>query len=314
MIRNIQRFLVFFFCLFALTGNAQFVQKPDNLIPANFRINEEEMRLYRMINDYRRRYDLPPIPLSKSLSYVASAHVKDLFFHHPDQEPCNFHSWSDKGPWKPFCYPKDENKKNSVWDKPKEISPYKEKGYEIVYWENNQVDIDSVINLWKSVPYFNSFLMNTGKWQGTKWEAIGIGIYENYACAWFGQVPDQLGPPLLEGENPPPPFPVKASVDSGLKNETLKPVPTVVQPPVTPAADTVNKQYRYYIIIQSNVPVKDTARLMKSYRDKGYQSVRFFPNNGKGRISVFETTDRAEAQAKLKEIKPRFKTAWMLKN
>ena len=314
MTRNIQRFLTLFFLLFALAGNAQLVQKTLNAIPANFRVSEEEMRLYRMINDYRRRYDLPPIPLSKSLSYVASAHVKDLFFHHPDQEPCNFHSWSDKGPWKPFCYPKDENKKNSVWDKPKEITPYKEKGYEIVYWENNQVDIDSVINFWKTVPYFNSFLMNTGKWQGTKWEAIGIGIYENYACAWFGQVPDQIGPPLLVGENPPPLLPVKAGADSGIKTETLKPVPAEVHPTATAPADTVNKQYKCYIIIRANVPVKDTARLMKLYRDKGYTSVRFFPNDGKGRISVFETADRAEAQAKLKEIKTQARDAWMLKN
>jgi len=314
MFRNKPKSLILFFLLLALAGAAQQLQKPAYTIPANYRVSEEEMRLYRMINDYRRRYDLPPVPLSRSLCYVASSHVKDLFFHHPDQEPCNFHSWSDKGPWKPFCYPRDENKKNSVWDKPKEFTPYKDKGYEIVYWENNQVDIDSVINFWKSVSYFNSFLMNTGKWQGTKWEAIGIGIYENYACAWFGQTQDPLDPPLLEGENPPLPVPLKAGIDSSLKTETFKPVPPLSPPPVTSISDTTGRHVKYYIIIRSNVPVKDTSVLMKSYRDKGYPCVRFHPNEGKGRISVFETTDKATAQAKLKEVKVEFKDAWLLKN
>jgi len=27
----------------------------------------------------------------------------------------------------PFCYPKDENKKNSVWDKPRELTKYLQK-------------------------------------------------------------------------------------------------------------------------------------------------------------------------------------------
>ena len=311
VIRNTSKILMLIFLLFALAGNTQPLQKQVNSIPVNFRTSQDEMRLYNMINDYRKKYDLPPIPLSASLCYVASAHVRDLFFHHPDQDPCNFHSWSDKGPWKAFCYPRDENKKNSVWDIPKEITPYKGKGYEIVYWENSEADIDSVFNFWRSVDYFNSFLMNTGKWLGNKWEAIGIGIYENYACAWFGQVPDQLGPPLLVWENPPP---AKTGVDSGLKTETLKPAPAVVYPPITSPADTLKKQYKYYIIIRSNVPVADTARLMKLYRDKGYKSVRFFPGEGKGRISVFETADRAEAQARLKEIKIQARDAWMMKN
>ncbi len=123
VIRNTSKILMLIFLLFALAGNTQPLQKQVNSIPVNFRTSQDEMRLYNMINDYRKKYDLPPIPLSASLCYVASAHVRDLFFHHPDQDPCNFHSWSDKGPWKAFCYPRDENKKNSVWDIPKEITP-----------------------------------------------------------------------------------------------------------------------------------------------------------------------------------------------
>lgn len=317
MTRLTSPILLLILLFFALGGSAQLVQKQVNTIPVGFRVSEQEMRLYRMINDYRRRYDLPPIPLSASLSYVASTHVKDLFFNHPDQEPCNFHSWSDKGPWKAFCYPRDENKKNSVWDKPKEITGYKGKGYEIVYWENSSADIDSVFNLWRSVDYFNSFLMNTGKWQGTKWEAIGIGVYENYACAWFGQLPDPNGPPLMVGE-----FPVKKEVaDAPKPKETAKPeVKTeavVVKEQPAPALSTASTAtagtFTYNIIIRSNVPLKDTTKLMKLYSEKGFTDVRCFVKDGKARISVYETKNRAEATAKLKEIKSKNRDAWLLK-
>src|ERR1035437_4272893 len=130
--------LLFLFACMFLPG---FSQVPGKEIPVTYCISPMEYKLYKMINDYRRRYDLPAIPLSKSLSYVASTHVKDLFNNHPDQDPCNAHSWSDKGPWKPFCYPRDEKKNNTVWDKPKELTNYKGKGYELVYWENNEAVI-----------------------------------------------------------------------------------------------------------------------------------------------------------------------------
>ena len=311
-------FLVFCFLLTAYNGNAHQLQKTANTIPSNYRISEVEMRLYGMINDYRRRYDLPPIPLSISLSYVASAHVRDLFFHHPDQEPCNFHSWSDKGPWKAFCYPRDENKKNSVWDEPREFTPYKDKGYEIVYWENSQVDIDSVFTLWKSVGYFNSFLMNTGKWQGTKWEAIGIGIYENYACAWFGQTADPGGPPLLEGQNPVPKEVADTVKPSEMIQDNAQEALPVVSGDSSQAATKANTAQgpplKYYIIVRSNIPVKDVQKFIIFYTEKGYPATKSLEHEGKARISIFETFDKAEAMAKLKEVKRTYRDAWLMKN
>ena len=53
---------------------------------------------------------------------------------------------------------------------------------------------------------------------------------------------------------------------------------------------------------------------MKFFIDKGLPNVRFFSNDGKGRISVFETSKRDDAIAKLKEIKALYKDAWLLKN
>jgi hypothetical protein len=288
-----------------------------------------------MINAYRQRYDLPPIPLSKSLCYVASTHVKDLFFHHPDQESCNAHSWSDKGSWKPFCYPRDENKKNSVWDKPKELTSYRGKGYEIVYWENNAVIIDSIITFWKSMDYFNSFLMNTGKWQGKKWNAIGIGIHENYACAWFGELPDSEAEPDICGQEPQKTVsPPKEKPSITEKNEIEKKnvikkdaekkdgkikSPSEQKMKEKPAGPKVNrgnpvpgKEY-YYIIVKGISPEKELKRFLKDLQSKGYSTSRLLEKNGKQRVSIMEFQEKSKADSALRQIKKTWLDAWILK-
>ncbi|MFH1161513.1 MAG: SPOR domain-containing protein [bacterium] len=259
-------------------------------VPTSFCVSEAEWKLYKMINEYRRQYDLPPIPLSKSLCFVANTHVKDLFFYHPDKDPCNFHSWSDKGPWKPFCYPGDEDKKNSVWDKPKELTKYPGKGFEIVYWENNSVIIDSVISFWRSFDYFNSFLMNTGKWQGKQWNAIGIGICENYAAAWFGELADTEGPPGVCGKE--------------ITNSTQN----------LPAIKTSQLiRGTYYIIVKSQLPLKEAEKVVQDLQAKGYKDAKLFDSDSKIRVSIFEDTDREKAIQKLKEAKVIYQDAWLFK-
>ena len=277
-------------------------------VPQDFCISETEMILYRMINEYRHQYDLTPIPLSRSLCFVATTHVRDLFFNHPDHGTCNVHSWSDKGPWKPFCYPGDEDKKKSVWDKPMELTRYPGKGFEIVYWENNKVITDSVISLWRSFDYFNSFLMNTGKWQGIRWNAIGIGICENYAVAWFGIQADPEGIPWVCGRKP-----VSLTADSagskpGTPVQQQKPVQTT---PGTGTSTPVPKTY--YIIIKSQIPAKEAEAIVLELRKKGYTSVKVLAMDGKVRISLSEDPDRVKALQKLKEARQVYPDALLYK-
>jgi SPOR domain/Cysteine-rich secretory protein family len=284
-------------------------------VPAGFCISEAEWRLHRMINEYRREYDLPPIPLSQSLCFVARTHVKDLYLNHPDKDPCNSHSWSDKGPWKPFCYPGDEGKKGSVWDKPKELTKYNSKGYEIVYWENNPVVIDSVISFWKSIDYFNSFLMNTGKWQGKRWNAIGIGIWENYAVAWFGEVPDPDGVPYVCGKEP---IKTPATTDTSKpKEDSIKlpatakaePVKPVQAPPAQPVKKTPGL---YYIVVKSQRPLEESNRLADTLKAKGYPEAKVLQTDGKIRVVIFEALNRDQANQKLAEAKKLYRDAWIL--
>lgn len=277
-------------------------------IPGNFCVSEVELKLFRMINEYRRQYDLPPIPLSRSLCYVANTHVRDLFFHQPDKEPCNFHSWSDKGLWKPFCYPGDENKKNSVWDKPKELTGYPSKGFEIVYWENDSVVIDSVISFWRAFDYFNSFLMNTGKWEGRSWNAIGIGICQNYAAAWFGEVHDPEGAPLICGHSPPEQMagPVQPLTDDVNKAAVPK---TVTDSSAGPAITTGH----YYIIVRSQLPEIDAEKEVQKLLARGYSHARVLKSREKVRVSMFDTGDRTEALRYLKEAKGIYPDAWLFR-
>ena len=289
-----------------LAGGQNAPVKQVMSVPDGFCITDQEWKLYRMINEYRRQYDLPPIPLSTSLSFVAKTHVKDLYLNHPDEDPCNSHSWSDKGPWKPFCYPGDEGKKGSVWDKPKELSKYNGKGYEIVYWENSAVAIDSIIAFWKSIDYFNSFLMNTGKWEGKRWNAIGIGIWENYAVAWFGEVPDPDGVPNVCGAE---------QIVTAPVTETPKPkkdtaaAPAAVKTPPAPPPPSAGK---YYIVVKSQLPLAESNKLADTLRAKGYADARVLQSGGKVRVVIFEALNREQANQKLSEARKLYRDAWIL--
>jgi hypothetical protein len=277
-------------------------------IPVNFCISPVEVELFNMINQYRKLYNLPPIPLSRSLSYVAKTHVRDLFFNRPDQGSCNFHSWSDKGKWKPFCYPKDEKKNFSVWDKPKEITPYKSKGYEIVYWENNPVTIDSILPFWRSIDYFNSFLIYTGKWQGKTWLAIGIGIYENYAAVWFGEIPDPEGEPWICGQEKEK----KIIIDEPRTDSLTPSAEPVESQPKTEVKEVIPESPgTYYIIVSSQQPRTKSNQLASELLVKGYKEAKVLVKGNKVRVSIMEVNKKAEADSALREVKKIYKEAWI---
>jgi hypothetical protein len=317
--------LLLILLLVAMTARSQ-----SKEIPSSYCISEEENRLYMMINEYRGRFDLPPVPLSKSLCYVASLHVKDLVTNHPDENGCNAHSWSNRGKWKAFCYPKDENKQNSVWNKPMELTQYKGKAYEIIYWETDETPIDSIMMMWKSVDYFNNFLTNTGKWTGRKWNAIGIAVYGNYASAWFGELPDPAGLPRVCGAPEPEPVvpqpvqdttkkpPVKEKPSAKTKplpKQKTKPVvndSVPVSPPVAPVP-VVNKPEvgKYYIITLSNQPESVMQKALNTAVTKGYPDAKIL-NGDKKRLSVAEFRQKAAADSALRVIRKSYKDAWIL--
>jgi hypothetical protein len=260
--------------------------------------SSEEVALYNLINNYRRIHKLPVIPFSKSLSYVARIHAMDLSFNRPDFGGCNPHSWSAKGKWKPCCYAHDKNRLLCMNEKPKEISGYKSKGWEMVYSGGEEAKAIDAFDLWKGLGLTNDYLLNTGKWTKA-WKALGIGFYGEYACVWFGEGDDpekDFGPCLKDTISNKP-----------VDNVVDKPIPEVVK------TKTINADRKYHIIIGSlNNPEKANSELKKII-SLGYINARIIQSGVNYRISVNEFATETEAQEALPAIQAFYTGAWVLK-
>lgn len=144
--------------------------------------------------EYRKEKGLKPIPLSAGLTKVAQTHILDLNTNYDFSrlEKCNTHSWSRKGDWSSCCYTDDHKKAECMWDKPKEISGYQSRGYEIVSWEfPGEISAEVALREWKKSPGHNALLVNSGNFKQADWQAIGIGVGGNYASVWFGVLKDE---------------------------------------------------------------------------------------------------------------------------
>jgi uncharacterized protein YkwD len=152
----------------------------------------EERKLHALINAYRAEHALAPIPLSKSLSYVARRHVMDLETHQTKGE-CNMHSWSPDGPWSPCCYTPDHAHARCMWNKPRELTAYQDEGYENAYWNSAAVGARDALETWKQSPGHNAVILEQGTWTDARWKSLGVGISEHYAVVWFGESTDPSG-------------------------------------------------------------------------------------------------------------------------
>ncbi len=155
-------------------------------------LTQEEQNLYNLLMQYRRSKNLTAIPFSARLTRVAQAHVRDLseHFDYENRGDCNPHSWSSKGSWSSCCYTDDHNQASCMWNKPREISGYDSDGYEIAFFSSDGAEAEESLEGWKKSPGHNPVMINSGTWNKAKWEAVGIGIYGNYAVMWFGALAD----------------------------------------------------------------------------------------------------------------------------
>src|SRR5690606_2692578 len=136
----------------------------------------------------RKQKGLPSIPVSKSLTYVAQAHVKDL--QQNFRQGSSMHSWSNKGEWKGCSYTSAQAE--CMWNKPRELTPYKGHGFENSHWKSSGATPLSAFEGWKGSSGHNAVMINLGVWKNQNWNAIGIGIYGEYAVIWFGTEKDPV--------------------------------------------------------------------------------------------------------------------------
>lgn len=154
--------------------------------PSLVQASAAEEALYRLIMDYRKSKGLPSIPWSKSLTYVAKLHVRDLDTH-VFPPPANKHSWSGDGPWKSVDYTPDHAQAQLMWDKPAELTNYKGSGFEIATIQPGGATAQNALTSWKASKLHNAVIVNENVWEKIAWQAIGVGIYRDHAVVWFGR-------------------------------------------------------------------------------------------------------------------------------
>ncbi len=285
------RGLLFILSLILFLLNPLYSQDKDS-IPGDFCITSEELKLHGLINEYRKAMMLPEISLSKSLSYVAKMHAKDLHTNKPDTNTCNFHSWSDKGNWVACCFEKNIKDKSCMLNKPQEFTSYTGFAYEIVYWENKNANADKAFDQWRETSASRSLMTNFKEWENYTWNALGVGIYKGFAIVWFGEQEDPETETIV--------------------CETRQVIKS------TPAAQEKEKEVisspteRFYIIYGSFGTLEDAKSQLAQYRESGFKKAKVVTKDNKFRISLADYATSEQAAAAKKELPAKYKDAWVL--
>ena len=181
-------------------GNGEkfkFIAYPE----ANVFLSEDELALYDLIMEYRKANNKPVIPLSKALTFTAQTHTGDLSDNYRLNDKCDLHSWSKKGSWTPCCYTKDHAHAECSWNKPGELANYPGSGFEVVFFDYRPATPKGAFEKWKKNPTNNEILLTSGNWEKVTWNAVGVGMFGNYASVWFGKLPDKDGEPVIPSMN-----------------------------------------------------------------------------------------------------------------
>jgi uncharacterized protein YkwD len=146
-------------------------------------ISTHENDLYRIVNDYRAQNNLPPIPISESLSMVANRHLLDLIINVKSFT----HGWSN-------CAYEVSNQKtwDCVFESPKRLnSGYSGRGYENLYrTKSGSANAVLALESWKKSDLHNSLILNLKTFKDIKFDAFGVAINGQYAALWFGSSPN----------------------------------------------------------------------------------------------------------------------------
>ncbi|MBC8319351.1 MAG: SPOR domain-containing protein [Bacteroidetes bacterium] len=258
-------------------------------IPNDFCINKQEENLFNMINLLRADYEKPILQLSASLSYVAKLHVNDLQHNNPDTSICNLSSWSDNGKWTPCCYNKYLHDPGCMWDKPKELTPYTYRGYELVTFFEEDFNIDTIINLWSDSREVLNMIFTNDEYSNKKWMCAGIGISENYVSLWFGQRTDKLKRPDI--------------CDKG--NYDNDPSAAII---------ATNKLSAYYLIFGSHNNMHAAREARRKIKENNFKNCDILVKNGKYRVYLDKFNTLKEALFAKQQLPFEYSEAWILKD
>ncbi len=221
-------------------------------------IEAEELKLHKLVNEYRAEKGLPAIALSPALSVVANRHVQDLDKNLKKLD----HGWSD------CAYkPRDQSTFNCMWKAPQRLgTSYKGNGYENAAFSSDMNAVNALA-MWKKSSAHNNVILNQSIWKQLKWKSLGIGIYNGYAVLWFGDLIDSS--PKLEEK----PIQVKQPIKENIEDKATDPSPKsekpikVTQPTSENTEDKVTDPSP-----KSEEPIKVTQPTSENTEDKATSS------------------------------------------
>lgn len=144
---------------------------------------QEEEKLYQLINDYRVQHGLPVVSRSPRLTLVANRHVRDMV------ENLGYftHSWSD-------CdYDANDPDTYACSSRaPRRLGTgFRGKAYENAHFNPAGATAESAFAGWSRSRDHNALMLNLSNWSDNEWEAMGIGIYRQYAVMWVSERRDR---------------------------------------------------------------------------------------------------------------------------
>ncbi len=274
----------FLVILFFLSVVGSLSAQTDKTIPSEFCISAEDNKLYESINLFLIENGQKELSLSKSLSYVANLHITDLLQNHPDTSICNLSSWSDKGEWTACCYNKYVPNQDCMWDKPKELTNFKYRGYELALFFEEDFTSDTVMQLLLSSNAVIDMLLTKGDYSKKKWVCMGLAINKEYASIWFAQRADNAGKPDI-CEN-----------TTASTNEII-----------------TESKTKYYIIASSFGKMKDAKEALKRLKQNGFDNAGVLKSGENIRVYLNELESLKEAMYFKQNLPYTYNDAWIFK-
>ncbi|MBK9290598.1 MAG: SPOR domain-containing protein [Bacteroidetes bacterium] len=263
---------------------------PANLSAQEVCLSDDENRLATLINQLRQQHRLPEIALSASLTFVAKTHVNDLQLNRPDTSICSTASWSNKGQWTPCCFTALAPRFECMWNKPRELTNYTFRGYEISHFEEGIIHVDSLFSIWMRTPAVVDMLLGRNAHSDKRWAVMGIAIGENYASLWLGQRPDAAGKPAL-----------------------CRNINPANEPSADKQMDVNTKPGKYHLIFASFSNRADANEAVRRFRNSGFPNAAVIAKDGRFRVSINTYKFLKEAMEAREKLLAEYPDIWVMK-
>ncbi len=174
-----------------------------------------------------------------------------------------------------------------MWTKPKELTSYPYRGYELVTYFEDDFTNDSILNIWSGTKEVLDMILTNGSYSDKKWICMGIGINKNYVSLWFGQRKDQARQPKICD-----------SISYQLKESAV----------------SESDEGHFYLIYGSFEDINDAKEALRRVRKSDFLDADILLKDGLNRIYIGKFNNLKAAMYAKQNLPYSFKDAWILKD